>query len=319
MKYFGILTDYKDKDLSDYEIKLILNDLNLFEYSFDRETIYKLLISDFNLDFKEVKTEYTPSVKLMDDFIEFNYIVLNAENKISKYFIDFNEKIYGLNQKKQKRIALESFIEIYESFDIEVIDLVDKNKSKNGIVINTNEGKLYKLYMSLSKQKVEICTYENMISYLFGNIEYYDETFYSKEDIIDCINIYMASKILSQLNDIYKFEIDKYFTEYFSHKHLFFEYNNIFYDDITFHITMKFLKNLNKSSPSYVYAIYEFLRSKKLIRKNDKNFLEFIFKNFDLKISKIHKIDKNQNEKHLEKLDEITFFWDKSESLDYLK
>lgn len=333
MKYFGMYKMDFIKNLSDNDFEELLYEDLLYE-DFDFYAPFSELLC-LNQEFNKNEFIKLPSLKLNDDFLNFLLNETNVNDDLSRFFIDFNNIIYGLNKKKQRKIALETFNDFFNYFDIKIEEMVDVNMSENGIIHIANKGKLYRFYMYLLKQKIEVSTsFITFRKYLEGDKEYFNNDFYDRKDIKMYLNTHMTSRILSQLNDIYKFEIDLYFTDYFYHSYTYYEYEHIFNSIESFHLTIKYLKNIKTILPSNIYALYEYLVVNELINKNDENFLNFIFDYFDLAISKIHKIDKNdkddtddknhkghikKNLKHAKKLDEITFFWDKSKSLDYLK
>lgn len=310
MKYFGIL---KEKDLTGFsivEIENYLLEIEAYENNFTDETIQKMFIRDFELEFDEIDTTYRPTLSLINEFIEFLFEKYQLTIFLDKYFIDFNNEIYGLELIEQKKIALNEFNNWYDKLNIETPDIINKSKSVNGIEKTLSEGKLYKVYLDLLKLKSQITITENILPFLIGDSDFYDYDFLKKESITETLNFNSISKILSQLNDRFCFEKDKYFTGYFSDSFIYEEYKNIFNSVEICHFTNQYLRSIEDLLPSHIYALYEFLNEHNMIKKSETKFIEFVFKEYKLRLSKIHNYNnKKENLKHNDKKEYIENLW----------
>jgi hypothetical protein len=311
MRFFEKIKKNEIENFTIDEIENYLGENEIYENRISDETLSKLMSVNFVLDFNDVETKFYPSLNLINEFCEFIYNHYNIHSLVDKYFIDFNNEVYGLEFIEQKKIALEYFNDLYNTLKIETPDLIHKSKSFTGIENTISEGKLFKVYMEVQKLKKDLTTTINITPFLVGDINHYDESFLKKEDVLSTINFISISKILSQLNDRFKFEKDKYFTGYFSDSQLYEEYKHIFNSTEVCHFTNKYLKNIENLIPSHVYAVYDFLNKKELIKKNDAKFMDFIESEYGLKITKIHNYDKKQeNFNHRKKLNYIENLWE---------
>lgn len=315
MKFLGIIDLKNIEEFNIREIEYYLGELEIYENRMTEETFSRLMKTNFKIDHEmdidEIKTKFYPPINLINEFCEFIYNHYGTYSAVDKYFIDFNNEIYGLEFLKQKKIALQNFNYLYNCIKITVPDVIHKSKSFAGIENTISEGKLFKVYMEAITHKKELATTANITAFLGNNIKHYDDLFFEKDEVKSTISLMSISKILSQLNDRFRFEKDEYFTGHFGNSFIYEEYKHIFNSADACYFTNKYLTNIEDLTPSYVYALYEFLIKTELIRKNDAKFMDFIDSEHGLKITKIHNYDnKKENLNHTAKLQDIKNLWE---------
>ncbi|OAB28779.1 hypothetical protein SAMN05444395_102523 [Flavobacterium fryxellicola] len=156
---------------------------------------------------KCVKIE--PTQSFLDEFYE--DLTKKYEDKILsekyQFYEKFNDDIFGLDHKKQIKLALKSYKEIYKSLHQDDNTFIGNyvGKKNHDFAI---ESKLELVVYEKLKYQHSLINLYSYFEYLYGKKSYLKNNFYTiNQEIIDSIIKYESRKqIMKDLNDKYNFE-----------------------------------------------------------------------------------------------------------------
>jgi hypothetical protein len=303
MKNFGVLKN-KEIDWSD-EMKLseALVEINLFKMiniasGSGIDVVDGILTLRCNPNIIYIE----PTKEFVNEFYE--YAILKIfKNKILEFklefFKKFNDTIYGLINKKQKQIALNSFNVIYKEVYEDVISSFDNKTSQNGIEHTLNYGKLRNLYHQYEAYKYNVLQKISGNNYLIG-----EETFFTHDNLFNNYDIRrelefeIQLQIMVELNDRFDFEEDIYFTKKRLLKNLFEQNGHIFHDFETYKFTHNKIESFGAQRKAISESLYAALIKNKLIVDNRAKFIEYLLDIHKIKVSKLRQHIKKQNYEH---------------------
>lgn len=293
-KYFGILNNEKGntleiEELLDFYIK---NDLFYVSHSYSID----------NIETESPKIDLKPTQMVINAF--YDYLTIEFDRNINQQFLqffsDFNDKIYGLDNKEQQKIALKHFNKLYKKVKVLEASFVKREKDKDGIELVKNMNRFDFLKGRQSAQKQQVATTENILQFLNGN-EFYFKTkqFQNDYNTIQFIEFEANLKILISLNGQYKFEEDLHFTDLAKLKNLYKIYRDTFTTFEVFLYTHKKIQSFTEAKIAHITSLYNALIEMKLIQNNNINtFLNYINLEHLLDIIKFKYYEPEQNKQH---------------------
>jgi hypothetical protein len=293
MKYFGIIKKEDLKYLSINEIENYLAEINCYDTRFNQKFLEEIINSAKLKYFDELQDEIEnkPCINLFNEFYEYLFDKYKEKVISNKYifFINFEKETFGFEISKKREIALNYFNNFFENLNHLFFEIVGEIKSENDIVqTKIYSSKIFKLYMQQLKFKELIGTTENIINYLIGNADFYNDDFYNNTiNIENVTNFELMIQILIELNQKYNFEPDQYFTKQFYNECKFEDNQHIFKILFGFEFTKHICNTTEGLNKATIESLYEVLRCQELIYDHKENFVEFVSYEYRLKISKI--------------------------------
>ncbi len=293
-----------------YEIDEVIKKDQLENYLVHKgyyEKYNTISISDFS---DHIEKSIKPNKDLLDAF--YNYIITKyqvvIDRNIHSFFYDFEELVYGLDDKDSKRIALQKFNEIYRVINIKGLNFSNNYKSENGINITQSKGRMFMLFGIREAMKSSIGLQENIVSFLIGFDEYFTSPEFTDEEVFkDLIRFESNLKILVQLNEQYKFEPDYYFTNFKKYSDLFRKYKHIFKSVKIVQFVYELIEVNSSNLSSYNDSLYQVLKEYDLVKGTKENYIKFLKTEFDSKKKdiKIYAPDSNlEHDKRVKKIRE---------------
>lgn len=291
-KYFGILNNEKVNTLEveallDFYIK---NDLFYVSHSYIIDKI----------ETESPKIDLKPSQMVINAF--YDYLTIEFDRNINQQFLqffsDFNDKIYGLDNKEQQKIALKHFNKLYKKVKVLEASFVKRKKDDNGIELVKNMNRFDFLKGRQNAQKQQVATTENILQFLNGN-EFYFKTnqFRNDSNTKQFIEFEANLKILISLNGQFKFEEDLHFTDLAKLKNLYNKYRDVFTTFEVFLYTHKKIEGFTETKTAQITSLYDALTEMKLIKDNN-SFLNYLNFEHQLELTKIKYYEPEQNKQH---------------------
>ncbi len=296
MSYFGIIKKEEIEGLTKDELEEYLEQNNCYDTIFSNKILEKIInsISFDESDFDEMlqETVFQPKIDLINEFYFFiyNHYKEKIINNKYNFFLELEEKCFGLIELEKRKIALSHFNSIYKNLEINLIDIIGEVKTENEYIhTELLTDKIFKIYMNQLSFKKNICTNENIINFLIGNIEFYNNDFYDENiEIKNTVYFEMIVQILIELNHKNNFHEDKYFNNNFYNECKFEDNKEIFTKVFGYEFTKYIVQTSTSLNKAEIESLYEVLISQDLVHKRTKEkFQEFVYYEFKLKISKI--------------------------------
>lgn len=287
MKYFGIF-DQKTQELSDIELENLMLDNGLLEKkSIATATSFENNIVNFTIS---NTIHIKPSKELVEEYYKFIIDLYHSEILEIKlpFFKIFNDEIYGLDSKEQKKIALDYFKEIYNDIYKDVITIYNQRISSDGIVHTHNFNKLKMLHYQLEAYKINLSDTRSTLCYLTGDRKTYIESnFIENKTVAEVLEFEAWKQIIVELNSRYEFEDDYYFTNRKNDRAKFKEYDHIFKSLESYQFTDRKIKSFEKDKKAHIESLYQVLNEQKIINSHKENFMLFLKTEYDIHITKI--------------------------------
>lgn len=249
------------------------------------------------------KIDLKPTQEVINAF--YDYLITAFDRNINQQFLlffsDFNDKIYGLGNKEQQKVALKHFNKLYSKIKVLESSFVKKEKDDNGIELVKNMNRFDFLKGRENAQKQQIATTESVLQFLNGNETYFrSKQFENIPNTIQFIAFEANLKILISLNGQYKFEDDFHFTDLAKLKNLYNKYKELFITFEVFLYTHKKIESFTEAKIAYITSLIDALTEMKLIQNSKKNttFLNYINLEHQLDIRKFKYYEPEQNKQH---------------------
>nr|WP_314834889.1 hypothetical protein [uncultured Flavobacterium sp.] len=313
MNYFGII---KKEEIEEYSIESIehyLLEKDIYFKSFSINQMEKMMSPTFVSNYDETETSLYAPLELIHEFNDFIFKIYEKHVSSSKhnYFSKFNEEFYGLEYSELRKIALSDFNEIYDNLKIVHVTLIDERISATGISHTYTTGKLFKLYHFQQDIKKLMATTENLLSFLIGDISFYNEDFFEQNiEVRNAVHVEIVKQILVEINDKYSFEEDIYYSKKVSEAFKFKDYNYIFKNLKSYQFTNKMIKNCKNIKRNYIESLYQVLLEFDLITDHKENFIAFIKNEYRFKVSKITTFSPKQNIQNDKRVKLLTQEWE---------
>ena len=301
-KYFGILNSDEINQLSIEEQLDFMLENELFyisnSYSIDiRETQTNIKIDNPKIDLK-------PTQEVVNAFYDYlkEQLSRNINQQFLKFFSDFNDRIYGLSNKEQQKIALKLFNKLYKKIKVLDTNFVKKEKDDNGLEQVKNMNRFHFLKGRQNGQKQQLSTTENILQFLNGKANYFNtEEFKNDSNTKQFVNFEATLKILVSLNGQYYFEEDMQFTVLGQLKNLYQKYKGLFKMFEVFTYTHKKIKGFGENKIRHITSLYGALIELKLIDSNDTEFLSYLNLEHQMELTKLKHYEPAQNKLHDER------------------
>ena len=291
-KYFGILNNEKVNALEveallDFYIK---NDLFYVSHSYSIDKI----------ETEIPKIDLKPAQMVINAF--YDYLTIEFDRNINQQFLqffsDFNDRIYGLGNKEQQKIALKHFNKLYKKVKVLEASFVKRKKDDNGIELVKNMNRFDFLKGRQNAQKQQVATTENILQFLNGNEFYFKTNQFRKDsNTKQFIEFEAKLKILISLNGQYKFEENFHFTDLAKLKNLYNKYRDVFTTFEVFLYTHKKIEGFTETKTAQITSLYDALTEMKLIKDNN-SFLNYLNFEHQLELTKIKYYEPEQNKQH---------------------
>ena len=304
--YFGILKDKKLDTLSVKELADVLIEKKIFYIS---NTIKgEIVEGKMRFDMRGPLTgNLSSEVALVDSLYNYLKQVFRVEidSPFLKYFSEFEENSFGLETLDKKKIAIKDFKVFYSKVKGLEGDLLERKKSENGIehVTIINRFLFLKGRQNAIKGEVASTKKEYIFEYLNGNENYFKkDTLLKMEEMKEIVEFESNLKILTALNDQFKFEEDLQFNNLSLLKDRFQKYQHVFRSFDVFVYTHKKIKSFTSKKPSNIDSLYAALSDLQFIKHHKTNFINYINQEHQIKLTKINSYAKATNLKHEERL-----------------
>ena len=298
-KYFGVLNNEKVTNL-EVEGLLDFYIVNELFYVSQSYSIDKIEIENPKIDLK-------PTQEVLNAFYDYltKELSRNINQQFMHFFSDFNDKIYGLGNKEQQKIALKQFNKLYKKIKVLEVSFVKREKDANGIEQVQNMNRFDFLKGRQMAEKQQIATTENILEFLNGNVAYFkSEQFYNNPNTKKFIAFEATLKILISLNGQYKFEEDFHFTNLAKLKNLYNKYRNTFSTFEVFIYAHKKIQSLTEIKIAHITSLHDALTEMKLIQNNNNSFLNYINLEHQIKLTKLKFYEPEQNKQHNQRVQE---------------
>lgn len=245
--------------------------------------------------------ESHPSQELVEEF--YTYVLHLFKNEIDTcfyvFFKDFNNTLYGMEYREQRVIALKMFKTVYDTIDVNHIDLIDIEMSINGIENLKPYNRFQKLKHLRSAQKINIAKYESLVTYLNGDEDYFNTLrFLEDETSENFLTFESYLKVLISLNDRYQFEENAVFSKLGILKETYKKHQNIFMSFDVFKFTYNFIENLEENKPSNIDSMHQALLELNLISNKKGLFVNYINIEHKIPITKVRNPARDINRSH---------------------
>jgi len=292
-KYFGILNNEKVNTL---EVEELLN------YYIENDLFY--VLHSYSLDKVETenpKIDLKPTQEVINAF--YDYLTIEFDRNINQQFLqffsDFNERVYGLGNKEQQKIALKHFNKLYKKVKVLEASFVKREKDYNGIELVKNMNRFDFLKGRQNAQKQQLATTENILQFLNGNETYFKtKPFQNDPNTIEFIAFEANLKILISLNGQYKFEEDFHFTNLAKLKSLYEKYRDTFTTFEVFQYTHKKIQSFTEAKIAHITSLYNVLIEMTLIKDNNNSFINYLHLEHQLELSTFKYYEPEQNKQH---------------------
>jgi len=239
------------------------------------------------------KMQFIAVPELIDDFYDF--LLARYDRLIiplySNLMTDLNDDIYGLEYKEQKKIALNYFNDSYGLFDMYQFHGLNTDLSNDIINISQVE-RFGMIYLNRLNRKNRISTRKFIIEFLVGNVKYFNEKLYLEDDLIlEFVALEANILFLQNVNNIFNFEIDRYFSQYAKLSELYENYTHIFNSVNVFIKVYETIKELKVKIPVNIVSLYETLIELDLIIDNKTDFKAYLLNVHNIELANIPKKD----------------------------
>lgn len=311
MKYFGTF-DPKTLELSDIEIENLMLDNGLLEKKLIgtatsiENNILKFTVSN--------TIHIKPSKELVEEYYKFIIDLFRSEIQGIKlpFFKIFNDEIYGLDSREQKKIALDYFKEIYNNIYKDVITIYNEKISNDGIVHTHNFNKLKMLHYQLEAYKINLSDTRSSLCYLIGDRKTYIESNFIENEVVSEVLEFEAWKqIIVELNSRYGFEDDYYFNNKFKDDINFLKYKKIFKTLESYQFTNTKIKSFKDDEKAKSVSLYQALIDLDIITENKEEFKRFMEAEYGFFPSEIVTYVKNINRTHDKRVAQFKDDWEK--------
>lgn len=141
----------------------------------------------------------------------YHFVVKHYSEFVSQqfynFYIDFNEKKYGLKKSKQKKLALKFYKHYYDQAATKAVAIVTQRNLENGGIVIESIDKLAFLKEQQNALKSNLSKTVLLQQFLFGNKDFFVASRISEFKILSEIIDFEASwSILLSLNGQYHFE-----------------------------------------------------------------------------------------------------------------
>ncbi|UAM97275.1 hypothetical protein K8354_13225 [Polaribacter litorisediminis] len=244
--------------------------------------------------------EKKPNQELKDEFYE--YILEIYQVDIDTYFYvffkEFNDRIFGMEHRDQRLIAIDIFREIYDLINVK-LDFQNKEISKNGIENAKEFNRFLKLKGMRNGVRSTLATYENLIPYLSGDEAYFKSSkFKEDETFLHMLYFEKQLKVLISLNDRYQFIEDLAFSKFGKLKDAYQVYQNLFVSfDVFVWVEYK-IDNFTEEKPSHIESLYQSLRDLEKVSGTKKLFMDYVNNRHEMNMTKIRNYSEKNNRKH---------------------
>jgi hypothetical protein len=261
----------------------------------------KLDIMDGVMYLPDIRIEKLPSEDFKDEFYE--YLLEIYKKDIDKYFylffIDFNDRIFGMEHISQKNLALEIFRDIYDKVDMKNINFPKVEISKNGIENVKEFNRFKKLKGIRSGFSSNLATFESLLAYLGGKEAYFtSDTFKKDETVLAMLDFESQLKVLISLNDRYQFIDDLVFSKIGKLKARYKRYQNLFVSFEAFYFTHNFIEELTEHKPSNIDSLHQALLELNLIVSTKESFIIYVNEEHAIPITKVRHYERDVNRTH---------------------
>lgn len=313
MSYFGIIKKEEIEEFSIESVEYYLLEKDIYIKSISLNQMEKMMSPTLVSNYDETETSIYAPLELIHEFTDFIFSIYEKYVSSSKhnYFCTFNEEFYGLEYSELRKIALSDFNEIYDNLKIVHVTLIDERVSANGISNTYTTGKLFKLYHFQQDLKKIMATTENLLSFLIGDLSFYNENFFEQNiEVRNAVNVEIIKQILVELNDKYNFEEDIYYSKKVSEAFKFKDYNYIFKNLKSYQFTNKMIKKYKNLRRNYIESLYQVLLDFDLITDHKENFIAFIENEYGFKVSKITTFAPKKNIQNDKRVALLTQEWE---------
>jgi len=294
-KYFGILNNEKVNNLDVEELLdfYIKNDLFYILHRYSIDTI----------ETENPKIDLKPTQEVINAFYDYQLKAFdsNINQQFLQFFSEFNDRIYGLGNKEQQKIALKHFNKLYKKVKVLEASFVKREKDDNGIELVKNMNRFDFLKGRQNAQKQQVATTENILQFLNGNdIFFKTKQFQNNPNTIQFIEFEANLKILISLNGQYKFEEDFHFTDLAKMKNLYNKYRDVFTSFEVFLFTHNKIKSFTETKTAQITSLNDALTEMKFIQNNNNNntFLNYVNLEHQIELTTIKVYEPSQNKQH---------------------
>jgi hypothetical protein len=258
-------------------------------------------IKDGVLYLPDISTEKLPTEDFKDEF--YKYLLEIYKRDIDKYFylffIDFNDRVFGMEHISQKNLALEVFRDIYDKVDIKNINFPKIETSKNGIENVKEFNRFEKLKGIRSGFSSRLATFESLLAYLGGKKAYFTtDTFKEDETVLAMLDFESQLKVLISLNDRYQFIDDIVFSKIGKLKDQYKRYQNLFVSFEVFYFSYNFIEELTEYKPSNIDSLHQALLELNLIAPKKESFIIYVNEEHTIPITKVRHYERDVNRTH---------------------
>ena len=255
-----------------------------------------------------IRTEKLPSEAFKDEFYE--YLLEIHKRVIDKYFflffIDFNYRVFGMEQISQKNLALDIFRDIYDKVNIKNINFPKIEISKNGIENVKEFNRFQKLKGIRSGFSASLATFESLLAYLGDKEAYFtSDTFKEDKTVLAMLNFESQLKVLISLNDRYQFIDDIVFSKLGKLRDRYKHYQNLFVSFEAYYFTHNFIEELTEQKPSNIDSLHQALLELNLIASKKESFIIYVNEEHSIPITKIRHYQRDTNRTHDFRLQKI--------------
>ena len=276
-KYFGIIDSKEINHLSvEQQLDFMLeNELFYISNSFSID----ITACETNAKTDTPKIDLKPTQELVNAYYDYlkEKLSRNIDQQFLLFFSDFNDRIYGLGNKEQQKIALKLFNKLYKKTKVLEASFVKREKDNNGLEHVKNMNRFDFLKGRQNGQKQQLATTENILQFLNGNDTYFNsEQFNNEFNTKQFVTFEANLKILVSLNGQYHFEEDLQFTDLGQLKKVYQKHEDIFKTFEVFVYTHKKIQSFKKAKMAHITSLYDALFEMKLIHHKDTEFLNYL-------------------------------------------
>ncbi|MCM4169814.1 hypothetical protein KCTC52924_03592 [Arenibacter antarcticus] len=313
MVYFGCINEKEFNELSSEEQKHHVIKKGVLE----ELTIDPLAKNSIptNIEKDEFIKELRISKHLINEFYAYVLKALNPdiENASLDFYFGFDKKIYGLDSKEKKMLALKAFKDIAKDYLSNEIQVFQHEKSSRGIKHVIPQSILSRLFDQQTLFKEELAGTDLINQYIFGNMEAFNASNIYDQELIDSVEKFESNlKILVSLNDQYDFEKDEYFTRTAILKEKFLSKFDILFKSFEAYcfadqkiLQIKDLHNVR------IEGLYQAMLDAELIEPNALKFKDFVNNEYYFSITKIRSYYRQTNKSHEERVNTYSSEWSK--------
>jgi len=298
-KYLGIL---KSNELNQLSLKeqldfMLKNELFYISNSYSID----ITATQTNVKIDNPKINLKPTLEVANAFYDYLKELLsrNIDQQFLQFFSDFNDRIYGLGNKEQQKIALKLFNKLYKKIKVLDTNFVKKEKDNSGLEQVKNMNRFDLLKGRQNGQTQQLSTTENILQFLNGKEPYFNtEEFKNDSDTEEFITFEARLKILVSLNGRFHFEEDIHFTDLGQLKKLYQKHQDIFKSFEVFVYAHKKIQGFKVAKTEHITSLYDALFEMKLIDNNDAKFLNYLDLEHDISLTILKHYEPAQNMQH---------------------